>query len=179
MLVQFGDCRIELCQGDITEQDVDAIANAANSELAGGGGVDGAIHRAAGPTLMNETRTLYPDGCPTGSAVATTGGRLKAKYVLHAVGPIWDGGTQNESKLLKSAYRTCLELCREHNCDSVAFPAISTGVYGYPMDLAAEIALNVARDFVVEYNSPKLIRFVLFSDGASGAFARVLESMTE
>ena len=179
MLVQFGNCRIELCQGDITEQEVDAITNAANDLLAGGSGVDGTIHRAAGPTLMNETRTLYPDGCPTGSAVATTGGRLKAKYVFHTVGPIWDGGQQGEAKLLKSAYRTCLELCREHNCDSIAFPAISTGVYGYPMDLAAEIALNVARNFVVEYNSPRLIRFVLFSDGASGAFARVLESMTE
>lgn len=179
MLVQFGDCRIELSQGDITEQDVDAIVNAANSELAGGGGVDGAIHRAAGPTLMNETRTLYPEGCPTGSAVATTGGRLKAKYVLHAVGPVWNGGGDGEPKLLRSAYRSCLELCLEHRCQSIAFPAISTGVYGYPMDLAAEIALNVARDFLVEYNSPQLIRFVLFSDGASGAFARVLESMIE
>ena len=97
MLVQFGDCRLELFQGDITEQDVDAIVNAANPELAGGGGVDGAIHRAAGPTLMNETRTLYPDGCPTGSAVATTGGRLKAKYVFHAVGPVWRGGDQGEA----------------------------------------------------------------------------------
>jgi O-acetyl-ADP-ribose deacetylase (regulator of RNase III) len=179
MLVQFGDCRIELCRGDITEQDVDAVVNAANSELAGGGGVDGAIHRAAGPTLMNETRTLYPDGCPTGSAVATTGGRLKAKYVFHAVGPVWRGGTEDEAKLLESACQTCLELAREHNCSSVAFPAISTGVYGYPMDLATEITLNVARNFVVEYKLPKLIRFVLFSDGASGAFARVLESMTE
>ncbi|MDA0284569.1 MAG: O-acetyl-ADP-ribose deacetylase [Planctomycetota bacterium] len=179
MLVQFGNCRIELCQGDITKQDVDAIANAANSELAGGGGVDGAIHRAAGPTLMNETRTLYPDGCPTGSAVATTGGRLKAKYVFHAVGPVWNGGDQNEAQLLESAYRDCLELAREHRCDSVAFPAISTGVYGYPMDLAAEIALNVTRDFIVENNFPQLVRFVLFNDGASGAFARVLESMTE
>lgn len=179
MLVQFGECRIELCHGDITNQEVDAIVNAANAELAGGGGVDGAIHRAAGPTLMKETRTLYPEGCPTGSAVATTGGRLKAKYVLHAVGPVWHGGGEGEARLLKSAYQSCLELCREHRCDSVAFPAISTGVYGYPMDLAAETALNVARDFVLEYNSPRLIRFVLFSDGAAGAFARVLESMIE
>ena len=153
--------------------------DAANAELAGGGGVDGAIHRAAGPTLMKETRTLYPEGCPTGSAVATTGGRLKAKYVFHAVGPVWHGGGEGEARLLKSAYQSCLELCREHRCDSVAFPAISTGVYGYPMDLAAETALNVARDFVLEYNSPRLIRFVLFSDGAAGAFARVLESMIE
>lgn len=179
MLVQFAECRIELCQGDITEQDVDAIVNAANAELAGGGGVDGAIHRAAGPTLMSETKTLYPNGCPTGEAVSTTGGRLKAKYVFHTVGPVWHGGDQGEPELLASAYRRCLELAREHNCGSVAFPAISTGVYGYPMDLAAEIALNVTRSFVVENNLPNLVRFVLFSDGASGAFARVLESMTE
>lgn len=179
MLVQFGDCRLELCQGDITKQDVDAIVNAANSALAGGGCVDGAIHRAAGPTLMSETLTLYPDGCPTGGAVSTTGGRLQAKYVFHAVGPVWGGGDKDEPKLLASAYQKCLELAREHNCTSIAFPAISTGVYGYPMDRAASTALKVARDFIVEYNHPGLVRFVLFGDGAYGAFARVLESMTE
>ena len=101
MIVQFGKCRLEIVQGDITTQDVDAIANAANSGLAGGGGVDGAIHRAAGPTLMDETRALYPDGCPTGSAVATTAGRLTAKYVFHTVGPIWAGGTMGEEEKLR------------------------------------------------------------------------------
>jgi O-acetyl-ADP-ribose deacetylase (regulator of RNase III) len=179
MLVQFGDCKIELVQGDITQQRVDAIVNAANSDLAGGGGVDGAIHRAAGPTVMNETDTLYPEGCPTGSAVATTAGRLEAKYVFHAVGPIWTGGTSGEPEQLASAYQRCLELAGEHDCQSIAFPAISTGVYMFPQDRAAQISLTVTRDFLIAHSSPALARFVLFSAGAFGAFARVLESMTE
>ena len=179
MLVEFGACRIQLVQGDITREKVDAIVNAANSALAGGGGVDGAIHAAAGPTLMEETRALYPDGCPTGSAVSTTAGRLDAKYVLHTVGPIWGGGGKGEQELLASAYRSCLELCQQHNCESVAFPAISTGVYGYPMDKAAETALEVTRDFLTEHQKPQLVKFVLFSAGAFGGFSRVLESMTE
>jgi O-acetyl-ADP-ribose deacetylase (regulator of RNase III) len=179
MLVEFGNCRIQLVQGDITREQVDAIVNAANSALAGGGGVDGAIHAASGPTLMDETKALYPDGCPTGSAVATTAGRLDAKYVFHAVGPIWAGGGKSEPEQLAAAYRTCLALAREHNCDSIAFPAISTGVYGYPIDMAAETALGVVRDVLVEHQRPRLVRFVLFSVGAYGAFARVLESMTE
>src|SRR5688500_6657633 len=110
MRVQFGPCRLELTQGDITKQEVDAIANAANARLAGGGGVDGAIHRAAGPALMQETERLYPEGCPTGSAVATSAGKLKAKYVLHAVGPVWRGGLKGEPEELASAYRCCLDL---------------------------------------------------------------------
>jgi O-acetyl-ADP-ribose deacetylase len=178
MLVQFGECQVELVQGDITQQRVDAIVNAANSGLAGGGGVDGAIHRAAGPTVMNETDMLYPEGCPTGSAVATTAGRLEAKYVFHAVGPIWKGGTSGEPEALASAYQRCLELAVEHECESVAFPAISTGVYRFPQDRAAEISLNVTRDFLMERSAPRLVRFVLFSSGAFGGFARVLESMT-
>lgn len=179
MVVHFGASRIELVQGDITSQAVDAVVNAANSQLAGGGGVDGAIHRAAGPTLMQETRMLYPDGCPTGSAVATTAGRLNAKYVFHAVGPIWAGGEKGEADLLGSAYRTCLALAQEHRCQSIAFPAISTGVYGYPIDLAAETALEVVRDFITAQQIPELVRFVLFGPGPYGAFARVLESLTE
>jgi O-acetyl-ADP-ribose deacetylase (regulator of RNase III) len=179
MRVQFGLCRLELTQGDITKQEVDAIANAANARLAGGGGVDGAIHRAAGPALMQETERLYPDGCPTGSAVATSAGKLKAKYVFHAVGPVWRGGLKDEPKQLAAAYRRCLELAVERNCESIAFPAISTGVYGYPMDLAAETALRTVRDFLVEHGRPSLVRFVLFSEGAYGAFARVLETMAE
>ena len=143
MLVQFGACRLELVQGDIAQQEVDAIVNAANARLAGGGGVDGAIHRAAGPTLMNETRTKYPHGCPTGSAVATSAGHLPAKFVFHAVGPIWRGGVSGEAGLLISAQRRCLELAVEHACRSIAFPAISTGAYGYPVDLAAEASLTV------------------------------------
>ncbi len=179
MVVHFGPCRIELIQGDITQQEVDVIVNAANSKLAGGGGVDGAIHQAAGPTLMQETRMLYPDGCPTGSAVATTAGRLNAKYVFHAVGPIWAGGERNEKKLLASAYSTCLDLAREHRCDSIAFPAISTGVYAYPIDLAAEVSLTTTRDLINQHKTPTLVRFVLFGPGPYGAFARVLEVLAE
>ena len=179
MLVQFGTCRLELVQGDITRQRVDAIVNAANSKLAGGGGVDGAIHRAAGSTLMDETRQRYPDGCPTGSAVATSAGLLNAKFVFHAVGPIWRGGVSGEIDLLKSAYRRCLELAVEHNCRSIAFPAISTGVYGYPIDLAAETSLAVTREFLLTQKKPELVRFVLFDGGAFGAYARVLEAMAD
>lgn len=178
MLVQFGSCRIELLQGDITLQKTDAVVNAANAALAGGGGVDGAIHRAAGPTLMQQTAERYPEGCPTGSAVVTTGGKLAARYVFHAVGPVWEGGRRDEHKLLESAYRTCLELAVKHDCSSIAFPAISTGVYGYPIDRAAEISLKTTIDFVLEHDRPQLIRFVLFSPGALGAYARVLEALT-
>lgn len=177
MQLKCGDCRLELVQGDITEQTVDAIVNAANSALAGGGGVDGAIHRAGGPSLMEESRRRYPDGCPTGSAVATAGGNLAAKHVLHAVGPVWRGGMAGERDLLKSAFRTCLELARELNCRSIAFPAISTGVYGYPMDLAAEDSLRTVCEDLTEHGRPELVRFVLFGEGAYGAFARVLEEM--
>jgi O-acetyl-ADP-ribose deacetylase (regulator of RNase III) len=179
MLVQFGPCRLELVQGDITDQHVDAIVNAANTRLAGGGGVDGAIHRAAGETLMEQTRQRYPEGCPTGSAVATDAGNLNAKHVFHAVGPVWRGGNQKEAELLKSAYEKCLELAVEHRCESIAIPAISTGVYGYPLDLAAETSLSVVRDFLLEHEQPKLVRLVLFDGGTYGAYAQMLESMIE
>ena len=179
MIVQFGSCRIELVQGDITSQRVDAIVNAANSRLAGGGGVDGAIHRAAGPTLMEETRVKYPEGCPTGSAVTTSAGRLSAKFVFHAVGPIWRGGVAGEADLLAAAYQRCLELAVEQACHSIAFPAISTGVYGNPMDLAAERSLATVRKFLLEQQQPELVRFVLFDGGSFGAFARALEAMAE
>ncbi|HUG93329.1 MAG TPA: O-acetyl-ADP-ribose deacetylase [Planctomycetaceae bacterium] len=179
MLVQFGRCRLELVQGDITAQQVDAIVNAANSRLAGGGGVDGAIHRASGPMLKKETAELYPEGCATGSAVATSAGKLRAKYVFHAVGPVWRGGQRGEPELLASAFRRCLELAVERDCTSIAFPAISTGVYGYPSDLAAETSLASVRDFLVEHQQPEFVRFVLFGEGAYGAFARVLEGMVE
>src|SRR5256885_5224217 len=118
---------LELALGDITEQEVDAIVNAANSRLAGGGGVDGAIHRAGGPAIMEETRRRYPDGCPTGSAVITSAGNLQAKYVIHAVGPVWSGGNRGEDLSLASAYRTSLDLAAAHQCGSIALPALSTG----------------------------------------------------
>ncbi len=179
MRVKFGECLVELVQGDITSQQVDAIVNAANSQLAGGGGVDGAIHRMAGPSVMEETDRRYPEGCPTGSAVASTAGNLSAKHIFHAVGPVWRGGNGGEPGQLQGAYRRCLELAVEHECESIAFPAISTGVYGYPMDLAAEHSLTSVRDFLQSQGQPSLVRFVLFNGGAFGAYARVLESMTD
>ncbi|HXY32640.1 MAG TPA: O-acetyl-ADP-ribose deacetylase [Planctomycetaceae bacterium] len=179
MRVCFGPAQIALIQGDLTQQEVDAIVNAANSGLAGGGGVDGAIHRAAGPSLMEETRRRYPQGCRTGDAVPTAAGMLRARHVFHAVGPIWRGGMQQESKLLASAHRRCLELAVEHQCRSIAFPAISTGVYGYPKDLAAECSLTTVRDFLLELARPFEARFVLFDAGTFGAFARVLEAMAD
>ena len=129
MIVQFGSARIELVLGDITVQQVDAIVNAANARLSGGGGVDGAIHRAAGPEIMEELQRRYPDGCPTGSAVVTSGGNLASRHLFHAVGPIWQGGGKKESGLLHSAYQTCLSLAEKHTCRTLAFPSISTGVY--------------------------------------------------
>ena len=181
MKVQFGNHLVELTQGDITRQTVDAIVNAANSALAGGGGVDGAIHRAGGPTLMEETDRRYPFGCPTGDAVPTTAGRLPARFVFHAVGPVWSGGHRGEPEQLRSAYRRCLELAVEHDCRSIAFPAISTGVYGYPIDLAAEASLDEIRRFLADRQEaePLLVRVVLFDAGAYAAFARVLECLLD
>jgi len=171
-----GSCLIELVVGDITTEHVDAIVNAANSRLAGGGGVDGAIHRAAGPGIMRQTREYYPDGCPTGGAVVTDAGQLAARYIFHTVGPIWQGGRSGEPDLLRSAYRSCLELAVEHECRSIALPAISTGVYGYPLDLATETALDEVRRFLESEQSPELVRCVLFNEGVFGAYSRVLES---
>lgn len=173
----IGGATLELVQGDITVQQVDAIVNAANSRLAGGGGVDGAIHARGGPSIMEETRRKYPGGCPTGSAVISGAGRLKAKYVIHAVGPIWKGGGHREEELLASAYRHSLHLAVEHQCGSVAFPALSTGAYGYPMDRAARVALQTVRDFLTEHGKPALVRFVLYDESAYRQFAAALEEL--
>ena len=175
MHVQIGGQTLELHQGDITLQQVDAIVNAANSRLAGGGGVDGAIHRAGGPEIMRDTDDRYPDGCPTGSAVISTAGKLSAKLVIHAVGPVWSGGQRGEADLLAGAYRRSLELAVEHGCRSIALPALSTGAYRFPMDQAARIALATAMEFLREHGRPELIRFVLFDAGGYGAFAAALE----
>src|SRR6187549_4009398 len=137
--------RVEFEVGDLTEQQVDAIVNAANESLLGGGGVDGAIHRAGGPEILAESRRL--GGCATGDAKATTGGRLPARWVIHAVGPVWRGGDEGEAELLASAHRRSLEVAGELGARTVAFPAISCGVYGYPPELAAPVAVGVARDF--------------------------------
>lgn len=179
MNVHFGTSQIELVQGDITRQQVDAIVNAANSELMVGGGVDGAIHRAAGPSVNEETQKRYPLGCPTGDAVPSSAGTLPAKFIFHAVGPIWRGGREGEPSLLRSAYRRCLELTVQHECTSIAFPAISTGIYGFPVDLAAENSLDETRRFLVTNPTSLAVRFVLFGAGTYAAFARVLDSFAE
>ena len=169
---------LELHQGDLTLETLDAIVNAANSRLAGGGGVDGAIHRRGGPAIMAETNAKYPDGCPTGSAVISGAGSLPAKYVIHAVGPVWGGGNRGEAELLAGAYRRCLELAAENGCRGIAFPALSAGAYRYPMDQAARVGLSTAIEFLENHEKPELIRFVLFDAGAYGAFAAALEELT-
>ena len=182
MRATFGSATLELRQGDITTQHVDAIVNAANEALAGGGGVDGAIHRAAGPVLMQQTRERYPAGCPTGQAVLTDGGNLAARFVVHTVGPRWHGGQRGEAALLASAIRESLSRAAEAGCESVAVPAISCGVYGYPIDQAAEVSLTAAVDFLESLGDRSngglsTVRFVLFSEGVYGAFARAFETL--
>lgn len=171
---------IELLSGDITTVRVDAIVNAANAELAGGGGVDGAIHRAAGPELMTELRSRYRS-CPTGSAVITGSGRLAEHgvgWVVHAVGPIWRGGGHGEEDLLRSAYQTALRLADEAGAASVAFPAISAGIYGYPLERAAAVALEAVRDGLDRARTTERAVFVLFGVHALEAFERVLAEMS-
>jgi O-acetyl-ADP-ribose deacetylase (regulator of RNase III) len=167
---------IELAKGDITTVAVDAIVNAANSALAGGGGVDGAIHRAAGPELMAELSARYR-GCPTGSAVITGPGRLsehRVQHVIHAVGPVWRGGGHDEEAHLRSAYMTSLRLAGDAGAGSVAFPAISAGIYGYPLDQAARVAVAAVRDGLIENHSIQRAVFVLFSRETFDAFAGAL-----
>ncbi len=170
MQILIDNKSLELVRGDITEQQVDVIVNAANSRLAGGGGVDGAIHRRGGPAIMEETNRRYPDGCPTGSAVISGAGSLPARFVAHAVGPVWHGGGHGEAKKLATAYRCCLELAAENACQSIAFPAISCGVYGYPIEQAAKIALGTTIEFLGANDTPALARFVLFGNDTFDLF---------
>jgi O-acetyl-ADP-ribose deacetylase len=157
---------IELVLGDITKQSVDAIVNAANTTLLGGGGVDGAIHRAGGPTILEECRRL--GGCPPGDAKLTTAGDLPAQYVVHAVGPVWHGGNEGEAHVLASCHRRAIELAAARGCRSIAFPAISTGAYGFPIELAAPIAIGAAKEALSVHSGVELVRFV-FRDEATRA----------
>jgi O-acetyl-ADP-ribose deacetylase len=164
--------RIELARGDITREAVDAIVNAANSSLLGGGGVDGAIHRAGGPSILAECRLL--GGCETGDAKATGAGELPARFVIHTVGPVWRGGGAGETELLASCHRRSIETAVALGCTSIAFPAISTGVYGYPTELAAPVALGAAAAALEELPQIELVRFVLFDSRSYEVFVRGL-----
>ncbi|HDQ03539.1 MAG TPA: O-acetyl-ADP-ribose deacetylase [Deltaproteobacteria bacterium] len=175
MQAKVNETIIELVCGDITEEITDAIVNAANERLAGGAGVDGAIHRAGGPSIMAQCRQI--GSCPTGKAVITTGGNLKAKYVIHTVGPIYRGGARGEEKLLQNAYRNSLELARQNGLQSISFPAISTGVYAYPLDEAAKIALKTSIEFARENNEIKHIRHILFSSRDYDVFCLQLKDL--
>ncbi len=169
--------QLELHQGDITRQDVDAIVNAANPSLLGGGGVDGAIHRAAGPGLLAECRTL--GGCPTGQAKITRGYDLRARHVIHTAGPIWHGGAKGEPDLLRSCYANAMRLAREHRLRSIAFPSISTGVYGYPIAQAAPIALRTVAEALADPPDIEFVRFVLFSATDFSAYESALKRLKE
>jgi len=166
---------LELVKGDITKQDTEAIVNAANTSLLGGGGVDGAIHRAGGPQILEECKRQ--GGCPTGEARMTTGGKLKARYVIHAVGPRYRDGKQGESGLLANAYRNSLILASQNNIQSLSFPSISTGVYGYPIGEAARIALTTVQNYLKEHPEVKMVRFVLFGQPAYETYQRVLDNL--
>lgn len=163
-----GKAKVCLVQGDITDMATDAIVNAANSSLMGGGGVDGAIHREGGPRILEECKRIraaeWPDGLPTGKAVITSGGKLKAKFVIHAVGPVWSGGTHKEPELLSEAYCNSLRLAISKGLKTIAFPSISTGAYGYPIEKASQIAIITIKEFVEEEDKLEKVAFVLFTE---------------
>ena len=172
---------LRLVQGDITEQDVDVIVNAANSSLMGGGGVDGAIHRKGGPTILEECKQIrsseWPEGLPTGNDVITSGGKLKARYVIHTVGPIWRGGKSGEKELLRNAYRNSMKLAVQKKLKNISFPSISTGAYGYPIDEAARTALSTVKEFLEQKNSLEEVNFVLFTQSDLNIYQNIAREM--
>ena len=176
MEIKINQSKLELMEGDITNEDTEAIVNAANSNLLGGGGVDGAIHRVGGPKILEECRKL--GGCETGNAKITTGGNLKAKYVIHTVGPVYHGKGKNEAELLASCYLRSLDVARESGIKSVSFPSISTGAYRYPIEEAAKIALKAVMDYLKKHSGIELVRFVLFGKSNYDIYAQVLTSMS-
>jgi O-acetyl-ADP-ribose deacetylase len=176
--ITINQAKLILIQGDITLQKTDAIVNAANPSLMGGGGVDGAIHRAGGPQILEECKRIVAKQgrLPTGQAVITTGGNLAAKWVIHTVGPIWHGGSNKEAQLLASGYQESLKLAEKHNLKSISFPSISTGVYGYPVEQAAKVALETVKDFLQdEARSIKEVTFVLFDRRTYAAYVKALQ----
>jgi O-acetyl-ADP-ribose deacetylase (regulator of RNase III) len=177
METKIGQATLELLQGDITDQDTDAIVNAANRTLLGGGGVDGAIHRAAGPQLLAECRNLA--GCETGDAKITRGYNLKARHVIHTVGPVYHSAGKKAPELLASCYRRSLEVASANKLKSIAFPSISTGAYGYPLEEAAPIALKTVMDYLKNHLDIQLVRFVLFGQEAYGAYEKALKDLVK
>ncbi len=169
---------IQVVQGDITRMEVGAIVNAANSSLLGGGGVDGAIHRAGGPAILEACRKIVAarGGCATGEAVITTGGRLPARYVIHTVGPVWQGGNKGENVLLGNCYRNSLQLAHSHGLGSIAFPNISTGIYGYPKPEAARVAVNTVLAFLETYKSPQ-VHFVCYDAENYGIYQTLISAL--
>jgi O-acetyl-ADP-ribose deacetylase len=165
MQIKINSTVIKLIQGDITKEKVDAVVNAANSSLMGGGGVDGAIHRAGGPFMLEECKKIVSDigSLPTGEAVITTAGNMPSKYVIHTVGPVWHGGNNNEESLLKNAYYNSLRIGTENNITSIAFPSISTGIYGYPIASASNVAMNTVKEYVENNSNYNEVRFIVFS----------------
>jgi len=183
MEFKIGNGDLELIRGDITDQKSDAIVNAANSTLLGGGGVDGAIHSKGGPTILEECKRIrekeWPDGLPTGNAVVTSGGNLKARYVIHTVGPIWRGGVYDEAKLLRRAYWNSLKLAVANGLKTVAFPSISTGAYGYPTDEASRIAVATVKDYLEKEDKLEKVTFVLFSERDFDTYIEAVNSLSE
>lgn len=177
----INQAKLSVTKGDITRQATDAIVNAANSSLMGGGGVDGAIHRAGGPAILEECKQIVSrqGRLPTGQAVITTAGDMKAKRVIHTVGPIWHSGSQGEAELLASAYRESLKLAAENNLTSISFPSISTGAYGYPIDEASQIAIKTVASFLSETTPIKEVVFVLFDSRSFDAYASTLQEIKE